>query len=109
MKPIDFNKPLQVDDGIPVRLLASDLNGPFPVVVAIAAPDGDDYTCRFDSNGVAVGGFRHLMNVPEKRTRWLNIYENRCCIHESREEADDRKAYDRVACIQITYHEGEGL
>jgi hypothetical protein len=48
---------------------------------------------------------------PEPKTGWINIYpkslvSNSC---RSKEEADEAAGTDRIACIQITYTEGEGL
>lgn len=47
---------------------------------------------------------------PEKKEGWLNIYSNGSGnLHESRVPADLHAAASRIACIKITYEEGEGL
>jgi len=43
---------------------------------------------------------------PETKTGWINIYPS---IHRDRATADRGATERRIACIQITYTEGEGL
>lgn len=48
----------------------------------------------------------------EKKTLWLNIYENFSESFITKEDADRRgilHPYLRLACIQVTYEDGEGL
>ncbi len=50
---------------------------------------------------------------PEPKTVWINIYPDLIggIGHETKELADEAATFHetRVACIQITYAEGEGL
>lgn len=50
---------------------------------------------------------------PEVKKGWINIYPNlsvSSCVYVSKEEAGKVfGAPDRIACIKITYTEGEGL
>ena len=51
-----------------------------------------------------------LVNVPETRTVWLNIYSSGWSYgHSSRAHADERSGGDRVACVELTFTIGEGL
>ena len=50
--------------------------------------------------------------APKEKTGWINIYPDGCGggkIYETREDADSLSAISRIACIQITYKEGDGL
>ena len=55
--------------------------------------------------------------APEKKKGWINIYKNSTgCdatggyIYQSKEAADmTPTSFDRVACIEIEYEEGQGL
>ncbi len=48
---------------------------------------------------------------PEPKTGWINVYTGKLVsnIHSTKNDADDNATHKRVACIQITYTEGEGL
>ena len=47
----------------------------------------------------------------EPKTGWINIYRDidEVSLYPSRQYADDVAHPSRIACIQITYYEGEGL
>lgn len=47
--------------------------------------------------------------APKEKTGWINIYPHTLGIHCSKEQADESSKSDRIACIQITYKEGDGL
>lgn len=54
---------------------------------------------------------------PEKKTGWINVYvsehiatSRHAIIWDTKQEADKNADHNsRIACIQITYEEGEGL
>ena len=51
-----------------------------------------------------------LINIPEEYTVWLNIYPGgEAMYHAAREIADEYSTGDRIACIPVTFKEGEGL
>lgn len=52
-----------------------------------------------------------IRKKPEKITKWINIYDVGDEFFDTKEEADKGKVvlYRRLACIQVTYEEGEGL
>lgn len=54
---------------------------------------------------------KHYRIAPKEKTGWLNVYkEGGGGLHETREMADYYGGTgDRIACIQITYKEGDGL
>lgn len=48
--------------------------------------------------------------APVTHERWVNIYpDDVVSINPSKEQADHRADPYRIACIKITYTEGEGL
>lgn len=49
--------------------------------------------------------------MPEKKTFWLNIYSDASdlCTHDTKTEADKAALPSRIACVQVTYEDGEGL
>jgi hypothetical protein len=46
---------------------------------------------------------------PETKTIWVNVYPSTACGHQTKQQADRRAANNRLACVQVTYTEGEGL
>jgi hypothetical protein len=57
-----------------------------------------------------------LFDVPVKHTRWVNVNSNISGVHHTngglyldKVEADEFASISRVACIEITFEEGEGL
>lgn len=111
MKPLDLTKPLQTRDGQPVTILTTERpDSLHPVVGMTNAGLILTYTAQ---GKVYSGGREHeldLMNVPERRTIWLNIYQNQPPReYSSRDQANFFADPGRIACIEVTYTEGEGL
>lgn len=110
-KPLDLTKPMQTRDGRKVRLLASDLAGKFPLVVAVARPDGSELLAVRCKNGGVYSGRQNegdIINVPAKVIRYLNIYSDRAgLLHPSAIEADDVAEIGRIARIRIEFNEGQ--
>ncbi len=128
---LDLTKPLQLRDGRPCRLLASDLLGDYPIAVAIRF-DECDAILRVDSNGSCTSGVEcstDVINVHEapkrfRREGFINVYISEpedgrwtSTYFSSREAADRvgtkyRTECDRrIACVKIIIEgvEGEGL
>lgn len=86
------------------------------IQLAYRAAKGKEWaTC--DSGVLNLSDDRFVWRVkPEKKTGWINIYPpthfhtvGMNSIYDTKENADTNKSRDRIACIQITYEEGEGL
>lgn len=83
---------------------------------AVAVGD-DDGSLRWAALRLAqeaeIDGPFDFINVPEKRTVWVNVYAHRIGgPYLSKADADDdyRFATDtRIACVPLTYTVGEGL
>jgi hypothetical protein len=117
--PIDWTKPVELMDGTPVRVLATDLPEPYPVLVFCQndleigsvwriTPDGK-------SSREAIRAF--IRNKPQTITRewWVNEWVGGLCfLHPTKEHADQATTGGkslRIACHKITYTftVGEGL
>jgi hypothetical protein len=108
--PLNEYGHVQTKDGYPARILCTDYMysnaGEQRIVIAYKLHVVE--CVRFtDSDG--------LVPVPKKIKikGWLNVYdENRhACFHPSREEANQMRAYGRVACvpIEMDVNEGDGI
>lgn len=115
-KPFDPTKPCQTKDGRAARVLAIGVNGcnGETLAVLISEKDGTDIPCCHHANGQymkVLTSARDLVNIPEKKTIYVNIRPNGQddTTHFSRYDADARATPDRVACVRVEYEEGEGL
>jgi len=116
-KPIDWTKPVEDTKGNRYVVVSTSMPGARPVLLYPADCIGDDddvgehtMSCRLD------GKFKddwpqRFRNVREKKFGWLNIYdrEGYSVLHYTRESADKNAGKDRTACIEISWHDGEGL
>lgn len=110
---IDWTKPVQTRNGIPVRILCTD--GPHPVYPVLGVIEGRQYVDNWTKNGTFTGEQGHdldLVNVLDIRGGWINFYEDGSCSapHRSRGVADGAaNIAKRIACIYVKYTVGEGL
>lgn len=50
--------------------------------------------------------------TPIKKTVWINLYQDSPSMahtHNSKQQADQSAMSNRIACLRVTYIEGEGL
>ena len=108
---IDWTKPIQTKDGRKARVLCTDLKGHSPIVIAVSCLDSpDEGVIVYCTEGGVYSRSTPIINVPIKHTGWLNVYKYDVSdIHFSKADAEYSKTAGRVACIPITYTEGEGL
>lgn len=103
---IDWTKPVQTRDGRSVRILCTDgCVNEWPIVGYI----GKDVmpTAWRPSGSVGQPTAKYsgdLINVPEKRVAWVNIYANQS---PTRQHADDVGHSSRIACIRVEYEVGQ--
>lgn len=111
---VETGKEYQTRDGRPVRLLAvtdEPVNNNGDTVVGVV--DNDVETWQSDGVYYREWGSNSsdLIEVKPKRTVWLNVYRVGLGVgHNSKADADaafDRD--DRIACIPVTFREGDGL
>ena len=112
----DPTKPVQTRDGRKARIVSDRLSGGAHKFIAIIThengcengytyDEGGYYYCLSNPCGL------DLVNVPEKREMWVNVYEG-CDIlvrHDSRDSADSNATGNRIACVRVEYEDGEGL
>ncbi len=112
---LDLTKPAQTREGTPVRLLATDLRGPQPVLGTIVGSDGRDHAMRWSLDGryhlgipPIFGERLDLVNVPEKHVRYVNFYENGIGgDYKTKARADQCADRDRWACVRIEFTAGQ--
>lgn len=82
--------------------------------------DAYEYECVFvDVEGFAIlktlQTGRHFKErnpmwyIEKKNEGWINIYESEAVFHKTRESADKASGSGRMACIKVTWTDGEGL
>ena len=117
---IDWDKPIQTRSGCEVRIFTTSGGDPEKPVVGERLDDMGDWVLfkRRESGQVWAGDSNDsydLVNVPQQHTATINVnrrngqHQMYLCIHASREEADDQAPGHRIACIEVTFTEGEGL
>lgn len=111
---IDPAKKYTTRDGREVRIYATDGSGDWPVQGAIKY-NGGWLMSEWKADG---GASRYGLQLPSDLieakttvTRWINIYggEGHTTRQAADEAADRSTLCGRIACIQITYKEGDGL
>lgn len=109
---IDWSKPIQTFKGKPAKFVyCLKTNSPQCMVVVVEDVEDNLWVLTREGKSVHTPIVR---NVPEEKTFWLNIYPMSLGVaHSCKEEADTeanfRDLAKRIACVKITYKEGEGL
>lgn len=75
----DPTKPVRLRNGLPARILATDLQGDYPIICAYIRPDGEECIMRVRANGEASDIFslardHDLVNIPESRAIYMAVY-----------------------------------
>lgn len=110
---ISMDKQYQTRDGREVRIYAVDGGGFYPIQGAVLIGgrwimyswSGLGYINRpIDPEA------NDLIEVPKIIKAWVNIYPfSDGYVYKTREEADKAADFNRIACVQIEFKEGEGL
>lgn len=108
---IDFKKPVQTGLGRPVSILTTNGRGPFPVVGYI----GDGVALFSWSKTGLFSSVPNqdldLINVPEKRTAYVNIVNGAKRVRLYRTAQEAASAFDQdgplIARVKIEYTEGQ--
>lgn len=111
MKPLDLTKPLQTRQGEKAELVYDGISGDYPLAVVVHLKGGETDLRTYTREGIHVldeDSMSNLMNVPEKHTFWMNIYEDRQERYSSRDQADFFAGDGCIACVEVTYTEGKG-
>jgi len=112
---IDIKKKYRTKAGHDVVIYQVRAEGVYPVHGAI----GSQVQSWTADGSLVCGGYideLDLVEVKEKRSGWINIYSmpqqgdfRGAGMYNTRELADDRASENRIACIRVTYTDGEGL
>ena len=105
-KAIDWTKPVQTRDGRKVRVLCTDGPKRSPVIGIV---DGNTYPSIWDGKGKNASSATDLINVPEKRVVWVNMYpgDHGSYGYDEKAIADDYCGLHREACIRVEYEVGQ--
>ena len=118
MTNFDPTKPVQTRDGRPARIICTDKDQlQYSIVALVRDLSGVEVAKSYTATGQYHSGAgalssSDLVNIPERREMWLNVYPsgNVGAGFPSRARADEAVgSYARTACLHITYTEGEGL
>lgn len=101
----DPTKPVQTRAGDSARIICTDRVGTRPIV-ALVKQDNTESVSTYTKDGFAYCGESNpndLVNIPEKRLVWLNVYPNDIGAHLSRAKADANAGSERTAyiCVEL--------
>ena len=109
---IDWKKDIQTSDGAPARVLAMDLEGDFPIAIAVTCNNGEKFTYEVpyqcDFSGAVAGRTFQIIQKKREISGWINIYKGLRCgttIYPTKVEADQGTAGNRIACAYIATFE----
>ena len=112
----DPTKPVQLRDGREAHIyevVGSRIHGRFRSLLGVSWNIGD-----WGPDGRSLGStLCDLVNVPVEHSGWLNVYPESngkdalgSVLHGSHEEATKASnGARRIACVRVTYKEGDGL
>jgi hypothetical protein len=105
---IDFDKPLQTKSGEPVEIITTNGRGYYSVKGYIG---NSEHFASWGKKGDVLGGIGacvyNLVNVPEKRYAYVNVYKEYAALNATREEADANCDDNRIYCMKIEMVEGQ--
>ena len=118
MKPFNLEeakagKPVQLANGTKARIICFDTkrSGDYPITTLVEVGESKYEDCRpYNNNGEAYYKYpgSDLVMASEIKTGYINIYPHRSfCEYPTRKEADRFAGRSRLACVKITYTEGQ--
>lgn len=107
---IDLEKPVKTVSGKAVRIIAKDVKSKFPVIAIVTQTDGDETVEAYTNGGHyyldKTASEYDLMNVPEERHIYFNLYGNGESFsynsYRSSAAAFDREAAFGSARVRLT-------
>lgn len=114
MEPkFDPTKPVQTRDGKEARVYAVHTNQSFAIHGAYYEGSWRIHGWQMDGKDAFAGNALDLINIPEEREVWVNIYKGKDTYSRyayfSREEALTDKGKGCIACVKVKFKIGEGL
>lgn len=107
----DPKKPVRTRDGHHARIICTDKRGAYPIV-ALVSDGGIESPCTYTINGEFSTSRENtpldLINAPERKTRWLNVYDDVTSeSHNSRGDADKARSPDALGLVSLTFEGGK--
>lgn len=110
---IDITKPVKTRDGREVEIISDKGRGGKPLhgyivnseIIMCWSIEGKYY--------LGVTSDNDLIQEPEKKTLWVNVYRGGDGLvrgfvaHRTKEDADGQAVSDRIACVKVTYIDGQ--
>jgi len=104
---LEINKPVQTRDGRKARIIATDKKGEYPIVALIN--DCETIILSYTKEGHQISNCENktdLINVPEKRYAYINVYKYFFSVHKSQLEAQNFKNdCDLIAKMKVEIDE----
>lgn len=111
-KPFDPTKPVQTRTGRKARIVCTDVKSEYSIIAVITKPDGAEYAATYKDGGRS-SSFCELMpsdliNVPERTSRWANIYAPQFTGRSTRERCGETISEEqrRLCVVEIIYEDG---
>lgn len=113
---LDLTKPVQTRDGRTARIICTDAktSSGFPIIALVADASGNEFLVSHTSDGYYNSSKdkhnNNLINIPEKHEMWVNCYPGLTARdYLTRKAADYAATPARIACVKVTWTDGEGL
>ena len=116
-EPFDPTKPCQTRAGVKVRILCTYAGGEYPIAGLVQGLNDIAYRWTSDGKFLTNGKLKDndLINIPEKRKVWVNVYRDGQFVMFGKEQTckcdcdNQTGGGDRIACVKVEFTEGEGL
>ncbi len=108
----DPTKPVKTRDGRKARIICTDANNHQPIVALITESNGHEYNRNYTKDGFYFIGIgksdSDLINIPERRIRWTNVYAYHADgSYLTQELADENAAARRLGVLKLTYEDDQ--
>lgn len=110
---LDLTKPIVTRGGEKVRIVCTDMRGPKGTTSLLGLIDFTDcesmHTWTMDGEFYGNGqkSDLDLMNPPETRAAYVNIYNHTCTTREEADKAHKMSLCgNRLACVRVEFEEG---
>jgi hypothetical protein len=104
MKKLDVSKPVQLADGTPARILCTDLQGTFPILIAVPTGIGTE-SVRYrkaDGTGHHVDSSEYLVNTVITRHEYQRVWKSNA-LPTMRYLTEDAARIVPVGCDNANY------
>ena len=110
----DPTKPVQTRDGRKARIICTDRKSTVYPLVGLILNGETEYLTEWDLNGKhRSNGFfdsvNDLINIPERTSRWVNVYDGSdwCYGFETESDAREHSTKCRRGTVEIIFEDGK--